>query len=121
METSRPATFRLGQVVWASVEDARGYRKLRPAVIVTPTERIATAGTLEVVAVTSRLPEPLPADHVLLPWHAQRHPRTGLSRKCAAVCTWVVRIDSGDIEDVAGVLPGAVILDILSKVAVASE
>jgi len=58
----------------------------------------------------------LPDDHVLLPWHAQGHPRTGLSRKCAAVCTWAARIRHTDIRDVAGVVPGAVMLEILSKV-----
>ncbi|MCP4594091.1 MAG: type II toxin-antitoxin system PemK/MazF family toxin [bacterium] len=112
-----PAPFQLGQIVWASIADARGFRKLRPGIIATPTERIHSTGPLDVVAVTSRLPDPLPPDHVLLPWHPRRHPRTGLKRKCAAVCTWVVRISPTDIEDVAGILPGAVMLDILTKLA----
>jgi hypothetical protein len=77
-------------------------------VIVTPSDRITPAAPLDVIAVTSRVPEPLPNDHVLLPWHAQGHPRTGLNRKCAAVCA--------DIRDIAGVVPGAVMLEILSKV-----
>ncbi len=110
-------TLQLGHIVWAAIADARGYRKMRPAVIVTPSDRIRSAELLEVVAVTSRVPEPLPPDHVLLPWHAQRHPRTGLNRKCAAVCTWVARIHPSDIQDVAGVLPGATLLAILNKVA----
>jgi hypothetical protein len=50
--------------------------------------------------------EPLPHDHVLLPWHAQGHPRTGLNRKCRAVCTWVARIRHRDIRAIAGVVPG---------------
>lgn len=112
-----PAALRLGQIVWASIADARGFRKLRPAIIATPTERIHATGPLDVVAVTSRLPDPLPADHVLLPWHPRRHPRTGLKRKCAAVCTWVVRISPTDVDEIAGILPGAVMLDILTKIA----
>ena len=84
--------------------------------IVTPSDRITPAAPLDVIAVTSRVPEPLPPDHVLLPWHAQGHPRTGLNRKCAAVCTWVARIRHTDIREVAGVVPGAVMLEILSKV-----
>ncbi len=111
-----PSTLQLGQIVWAAVADARGYRKLRPAVIVAPSDRIRAGGPLEAVAVTSRLPEPLPPDHVLLPWHRQRHPKTGLTRKCAAVCTWVVRIHPDDVQDAAGVLPGATLLEILKKV-----
>jgi len=111
-----PGPLQLGRIVWAEIADTNGVRKLRPAIIVTPSDRITPATPLEVVAVTSRLPKPLPNDHVLLPWHAGGHPRTGLNRRCAAVCTWVARISHGDIREVAGVVPGAVILDILSKV-----
>ena len=85
-------------------------------VIVTPSDRITPAAPLDIIAVTSRVPEPLPDDHVLLPWHAQGHQRTRLNRKCAAVCTWVARIRHTDIRDIAGVVPGAVMLEILSKV-----
>jgi mRNA-degrading endonuclease toxin of MazEF toxin-antitoxin module len=108
--------LQLGRIVWAEIADANGIRKLRPAVIVTPSDRITPAAPLDVLAVTSRVPEPLPTDHVLLPWHAQGHPRTGLNRKCAVVCTWVARICHADIREVAGVVPGAIMLEILSKI-----
>ena len=111
-----PASLQLGRIVWAEIADANGIPNLRPVVIVTPSDRITSTAPLEVIAVTSRVPEPLPRDYVLLPWHAQGHPRTGLNRKCAAVCTWVARIRHTDIRDVAGVVPGAVMLEILSKV-----
>ena len=111
-----PGHLQLGRIVWAEIADANGIRKRRPAIIVTPSDRMPPAAPLEVVAVTSRLPEPLPHDHVLLPWHARGHPRTGLNRRCAAVCTWVARINHDDIRAVAGVVPGAVMLDILFKV-----
>jgi mRNA-degrading endonuclease toxin of MazEF toxin-antitoxin module len=104
-----------GRIVWVHIADANGIRKLRPAVIVTPKDRITPTALLDVIAVTSRLPEPLPPDHVLLPWHAQGHPRTGLNRRCAAVCTWVARIRHEDIQEVAGVVPGAAMLEIVSK------
>jgi hypothetical protein len=106
-----------GRIVWAEVADANGIRKLRPAVIVTATDRIQPDLPLDLVAVTSRLPDPLPDDHVLLPWHVQGHPRTGLNRRCAAVCTWLCRVVPGDIRDVAGVVPGETLLRILSKIA----
>lgn len=111
-----PGSLQLGRLVWAEMADANGIPKLRPAVIVTPSDRITPAAPLDIIAVTSRVPEPLPDDYVLLPWHAQGHPRTGLNRKCAAVCTWVARIRHTDIRDIAGVVPGAVILEILAKV-----
>jgi mRNA-degrading endonuclease toxin of MazEF toxin-antitoxin module len=111
-----PGPLQFGRIVWTGIADANGIRKLRPAVIVTPSDRITPTAPLEVIAVTSRLSEPLPNDHVLLPWHAQGHPRTGLNRRCAAVCTWVAHIRHEDIQEVAGVVPGAVMLEILSKV-----
>jgi mRNA-degrading endonuclease toxin of MazEF toxin-antitoxin module len=105
-----------GRIVWADIADANGHRKLRPAVIVTPTEEIAPTRPIDVVAVTSRREDPLPDDHVVLPWHAQGHPRTGLNRRCAAVCSWLAQISEADIKDVAGVVPAAQMKAILMKI-----
>lgn len=110
------AQVKFGQIVWAEIADANGIRKSRPAIVVTKNDRITPDGPLEVVAITSFLPDPLPDDHVLLPWHAQKHPRTGLNRKSAAVCGWQARIRASDIQSVAGSVPGAVLLEILSKI-----
>src|SRR6266581_7796063 len=101
--------LRAGQVVWAEIADANGIRKERPAIIVTPDERITDTGSVDVVAVTTRLAQPLPEDHVLLPWHPQGHPRTGLKRKCAAVCSWMVRMNVSDIESIAGRVSGSLL------------
>ncbi|MBI2803739.1 MAG: type II toxin-antitoxin system PemK/MazF family toxin [Planctomycetes bacterium] len=109
--------LRTGQIVWAAVADANGIKKARPAIVVTPDERITEGGSLELVAITSRVSDPLPDDHVLLPWHAQGHPRTGLNRKCAAVCGWIARIETTDIQNIAGLISGKILEDILSKVA----
>jgi hypothetical protein len=114
--TPRVAT---GRVVWAEVADANGIRKLRPAVIITPTDRLTATGPFDVVAVTSRLSDPLPEDHVLLPWHPRGHPRTGLNRRCAAVCTWLAQVMDSDIQDVAGIVPTPVMNTILAKIAAA--
>lgn len=56
-----------GRVVWAEIADANGHRKLRLAVIVTPTAQLTPSSLIDVIAVTSRLDDPLPDDHVLLP------------------------------------------------------
>ena len=56
-----------GRVVWAEIADANGNRKERPAVIITPSAGVLVGASLEVVAVTSQVPSPLPLDHVLLP------------------------------------------------------
>jgi mRNA-degrading endonuclease toxin of MazEF toxin-antitoxin module len=109
----------LGSVVWAELEDANGYRKVRPVVVVTPTSEIAAERPVRVVAITTRLPVPLPDDHVLLPWERQGKARSGLRRRCAAVATWQAEIPVGDVQEVAGSLPPTVIGELLAKVAAA--
>ncbi|HEV3024802.1 MAG TPA: type II toxin-antitoxin system PemK/MazF family toxin [Pirellulales bacterium] len=112
--TQRLAT---GRIVWVEIADSNGIRKQRPAVIVSPTDQLKPARPFDVVAVTTRLAEPLPEDHVLLPWHPKGHPRTRLNRRCAAVCTWLAQIVDSDIRDVAGIVPSPIMVTILAKVA----
>ena len=108
--------IRFGQIIWTEIADANGIRKARPVVVITPDDEIIPMGPLEVVAITSWLPDPLPDDHVLLPWHAQRHPRTGLNRKCAAVCSWSAKINENEVQSVVGMVPDPLMLIIMSKV-----
>ena len=68
-------------------------------------------------AITTRLLTPLPADYVLLPWDRQGKARSGLRRPCAAVAGWQVIIPAGEVQQVVGVLPPAVIRELLVKVA----
>jgi hypothetical protein len=107
----------LGSVVWAELEDANGYRKARPVVVVTPTADITAGKPVHVIAITTRLPDPLPDDHVLLPWDRQGKARSGLRRRCAAVASWQAEIAVGDVHQVVGILPPAVIGELLIKVA----
>lgn len=107
----------LGSVIWAEIADANGVRKVRPVVIVTATAKIVSDGTVRVVAITTRVANPLPADHVLLPWDAQGKARSGLRRKSAAVSSWQAEIAVSSIKEVVGILPPAVIDELLTKVA----
>ena len=109
-------SLQCGQIIWAEIADANGIAKSRPAVIITPDDQITPGGTFQVVAVTSTLADPLPADHVLLPWHAQGHPRTGLNRKCAAVCSWLANLTDKDVQSIAGKAPGPVFAQIAAKI-----
>jgi PemK-like, MazF-like toxin of type II toxin-antitoxin system len=114
---SRP--LQLGSVVWAELEDANGYRKVRPVVVASPTEDIQAGRPIHVVAITVRLPDPLPEDHVLLPWDRQGRARSGLRRRCAAVASWHAEIAVGDVQEVVGIMPPAVMGELLGKVAIA--
>lgn len=110
----------LGNVVWAELEDANGFRKVRPAVVVSATVDIAAGRPVRVAAITTRLTSPLPDDHVLLPWQPEGKVRTGLRRKCAAVATWLAEISIGDVQEVVGILPPATITELLAKIAALS-
>ena len=104
-------------MVWAELEDANGIRKVRPAVVVTATADIAAGKPVRVAAITTRLLAPLPDDHVLLPWDRQGKARSGLRRRCVAVASWQAVIPVGDVQQVVGVLPPAVIGELFAKVA----
>ena len=106
----------LGSVVWVELADANGFRKVRPAVVVSATADIAAGQPVRVVAITTRLPTPLPDDHVLLPWDRQGRARSGLRRKCVAVTTWLAEIPVSDVRQIVGLLPSAVIAEVLAKV-----
>jgi hypothetical protein len=72
-----------------------------------------------VVAITTRVPDPLPDDHVLLPWDRQGKARSGWRRRCAAVAGWQVEIPVSDVQQVVCILPPTVIGELLTKVAAA--
>jgi hypothetical protein len=69
------------------------------------------------VAITGTLSLPLPNDHVELPWHAQKHPRTGLTKRCAAVCSWLLEVMEEDVVSIGGRVPDNKLLEILEKTA----
>lgn len=107
-----------GAIVWVKIPDEHNRNeKLRPAVVVTPTEELSTADEFVVVAITSRFDLPLTDNLVELPWHRDGHPRTGLKRRCVAVCDWMSAIPRNSIEEIAGRVPGAQLNRILSILA----
>ena len=57
------------------------------------------------VAITTRLLDPLPEDHILRPWYRQGKARSGQRRRCAAVASWQAEIAVGDRQEVVGILP----------------
>jgi mRNA-degrading endonuclease toxin of MazEF toxin-antitoxin module len=97
----------LGSVVWVELTDANGISKIRPAVVVSSTADIAAGQSLRVAAITTRIPDPLPGDHVLLPWDRQGKARSGLRRKSAAVGTWLAEIPNSAVRQIVGILPPA--------------
>jgi hypothetical protein len=53
---------------------------------------------------------------VKLPWHPTGHPITKLKRRSAAVCDWIVPIQSEDVQSVSGQVPVRLLIQILERV-----
>lgn len=89
----------------------------RPAVILTPTDQIDPNGTVVVAAVTTHIGMSPPDRTVALPWHRdKRQSRTGLTAPSEVVCDWVVDVAVSAIQNPAGHVPTALLIQILDKV-----
>lgn len=100
-------------VIVAGLPDPRGRNpKDRPCVVVTPSDQIEEEGPLDVVAITTLLPDPLPSDHVPLPFHPQHRVRTGLNKPNAAVCSWLAEVEASRIVRAIGHAPNKHLLRI---------
>jgi mRNA-degrading endonuclease toxin of MazEF toxin-antitoxin module len=95
-----------GQIVLAPVPDGHGHIKIRPVVILTPTEEIRPGDPIEVACVTTDIERPTPPHHIPLPWHRARHPRTGLDKPNVVKCDWLALIDEAEIIREMGIVPG---------------
>jgi len=73
----------------------------------------------EVLDSTSQNPKTRRADYVKLPYKNPpgRHPKTGLTKEAAVLCTWVVSITPNDIRGRSGFVPPAHMAIVNSKTA----
>jgi mRNA-degrading endonuclease toxin of MazEF toxin-antitoxin module len=95
-----------GRIILAEVADPDGRSvKTRPAVIVSRTDEIQAGGGIVCVAISSSIPNKLPDDWILLPFHPAGKTRTGLKRRCAAKCNWLFEINEDRIVKYIGVVP----------------
>ncbi len=93
-------------VIIESLLDPNGRNpKDRACVIVTPSDEIEEGATLDVVAISSLVPDVIPFDQIPIPWHAQRHPRTGLNKKNVAVCAWQAEVEDSRVIRSIGHVP----------------
>ena len=95
MAKSRPEQ---GRIVLAEVLDPQNRNpKKRHLVIVSRDDQIEAGKPFWCVAITGTLPRKLPSAYVLLPFHRSGHPRTGLTKRCAAVCSWRLEINESQV------------------------
>jgi hypothetical protein len=106
-----------GSITWIEIADPNGVnRKQRPVIVLTRNDEIRRNSDLHVVTISGTLPEPLTDEYVLLPWHRSGHPRTGLKKPCAAVCSWLVVVPQSAVIEVTGITPAAKLNQIVDKV-----
>jgi hypothetical protein len=104
-----------GSIIWATIVDpAGGNPKSRPAVIITATNELDHCKPFVAVAVSSSIQSD-PHSCVELPWHAQGHPKTGLNKRCWAITNWLVALEFEHVQQIVGVVPNAVLLEIVRK------
>lgn len=108
--------LRQGSIVWAQATDGRGNTKRRPVIILNATEEIQRSDELIGVAVTTTYGDPPKNTEIELPWFAKRHPRTGLTRRSAAACDWLVSFPTAGIEDHGYFVPSALMAKIVAVV-----
>jgi len=100
------APLRQGQIVRATIADPQGGNpKRRPVVIVSETAAIVAGGEVVVIAITTQVGS-FPAEvSVALPWHRGGHPRTTLTQRGEAICTWQTGVPVDDVEAPVGRVP----------------
>jgi hypothetical protein len=106
-----------GSVTWVEIPDPNGVNlKKRPVIVLTRNDEIRRHSDLHVVAITGTLPDPLTDKYVLLPWHPTGRVRTGLRKKCAAVCSWLEVVPQSAVVQIAGIIPAVQLTQIVDKV-----
>jgi hypothetical protein len=66
------------------------------------------AGNLWLVGISTKFTPPAGRLKIELPWMEGGHPETGLHRRCALVCKWVVPWNASKILRCVGVLPSSI-------------
>jgi hypothetical protein len=118
--TPSPRLIRFADILFAEVLDPNGRNpKIRRVVVLTPDNALAAGFPIVVAGVTGTLPDPLTEDYVRLPYKNPpgRHPKTGLTKEAAVLCTWVVSIVPDDVRGRSGFVPPAHMVLVHSRTA----
>jgi hypothetical protein len=118
--------IRFADIIFArDVLDPNGQNpKLRRVVVLTPDAALAAGHPIVAAAVTGTLPPTLTADYVLLPYKnppGPGHPKTGLTKRAAVHCTWLVTVDPDDVMGRSGFVPPSSMGLVHSKTVVAAR
>jgi mRNA-degrading endonuclease toxin of MazEF toxin-antitoxin module len=98
-----PAHLVRGHIIQADIKDSNGAEKARPAVVV---EVDHENEVVLAIAISSSADfENLAENEIPLPWHRNGRTHSGLTKKCVAVCDWIVMITEEMFIKQRGYLP----------------
>lgn len=86
--------------------DGDSGRHPRPAMVLRSEEN---SSNVLVVAISTSLSRPLPADWLPLPFAPGGHETTGLDRECVLKCDWVVVVPESRIIRVMGAVSNSIL------------
>jgi len=90
---------------------------MRPLVVVSAAEQIDESDEVVCVAITGTIPRILPESYVELPYSNDRpHPKTGLTKRSAAICTWLETVRKENVLRERGQCPIRHLCEILQKI-----
>ena len=89
--------------------------KDRRAVVLTKDGDLERGEPIVVAGITSRLQPPLGPEFVELPWQNPRHPKTGCTKRCAVMCSWLAVVNPAAIITVSGRVPGRHLITVAEK------
>ena len=107
--------MRRGSVIWARVPapdgkvilDERGNPKVRPALVLSSGEDIATGDPIVVAAISTKFDrQRLPSNWFMMDSHPLGHQVTGLDRPCVVKADWLAEIEQNSIERISPGISG---------------
>jgi hypothetical protein len=122
--TAAQFPIRFADIIFAEILGPNGRNlKTRQVVVLTPDIELAAGYSIVVAGVTGTLPNPLTADYVRLPYKHPpgRHPKTGMTKEAAVLCTWVVSINLSDARGNSGFVPPAYMAIVNAKTSVMAK
>jgi mRNA-degrading endonuclease toxin of MazEF toxin-antitoxin module len=108
--------LQFGAIIWAVLKDHNGFRKRRPAIVLTPNDEIEENTPLVVMCITSSFTNPPPEDHLFLPWNPDpRRVETRLAKRSAAVVSWLDTLYPDEVLEVKGRISSIVMEEIRKR------
>ncbi len=81
--------------------------------VISRPEEITADDLLIGLSITTTFPDPPNRNEVQIPWHREGLAATGLRRRSAVVCDWLVSFQMSEIVAVRGYLPAANLIEVL--------